>query len=437
MVFVLLVIRGFKTELEPDKEQCVALRKAAGMARFAYNWALARVNDRTSKINAIDLHKEWNVWKHDNAPWWCEVTKCAPQEAFVDLCQAWKNFFDDPQHWKRPTWRKKITQNDRFRINKDWKICNDSVWVPRIGWINLKEKFVDWSEETNILTKHKKDGQIKFRGRILSMTCSHRAGKWFVSFQLESEIAPEPVQGPICGIDLGITTFATISSNGEINEKEGPKVLRKALKKLARLNRQLSKKKKGGKNREKAKKRLARQHMKVANQRKDFHHKLSTELTKTKQLIKMEDLNIAGMMKNGHLAKHIQDMGWGEFIRQLEYKTYWYGSQLGKISRWEPSTKKCSSCGSIKPMTLADRIYECRSCGMIMGRDRNSAINIEQCESFKLHVPKPYKPKKRKKKGTDSSSGTSGSDVANGCGESSSGDLPSLVASSHDSLKQV
>ncbi|KKL73167.1 hypothetical protein LCGC14_2077610 [marine sediment metagenome] len=432
------IVRGFKMELNPTKEQDNALRNAGGCARKAYNWALARINDRVSKIDSEELHKEWNVWKKENALWTREVTKCAPQEAFTDLCRAWKNFFENPEHWNRPRWRDKHRKKDRFRVNKGWKVCNDQVWVPKIGWIYLKEKFVDWDKETNILTKRKKNGEIKFKGRVLSMSLSTKAGKWFVSFQLESAIDPEPVRGPICGIDLGITTFATISSAGKIQEVEGPKALRRALKKLARLHRQLSRKKKGSKNREKAKRALARQHLKVANRRKDFHHKLSCELTKAKSLIKMETLNIAGMMRNPHLAKHIQDMGWSEFIRQLKYKAYWYGSQVGFIGRWEPSTKRCSCCGTLKPMTLSDRIYECDNCGLVMGRDKNSAINVEQCDKYEVHVPKPYIPKKRNKKknGTGSSLGTGGVKTANDCGESSGGGLSILVASSHDSLKQ-
>ncbi len=440
----MLVAGGFKTELAPTKEQDNALRNAGGCARKAYNWALDRINERVSEIDAMGLHKEWNVWKKENAPWTYEVTKCAPQEAFADLCQAWKNFFENPAHFRRPTWREKHRKKDRFRINEGWKVANDKVKVPNIGWIRLREKFVDWDKETNILTKRKKNGEIKFKGRVLSMSLSTRAGKWFVSFQLERSLFPEPVNGPTCGIDLGITTFVTISSDGEIREVEGPKALRKACKRLRRLQRRMSKKKKGGKNREKARIVLARQHLKVANRRKDFHHKLTTELTKTKSLIKNETLNISGMMRNPCLAKHIQDMGWGEFQRQLKYKSQWYGSQVAFLDRWEPTSKRCSCCGNIKPMPLNIRVYECEVCGMKMGRDANSAVGIEQCERYEIYAPEPYVPRKRtgkkKKKGTGSSPGTGGSqEPSNDCGESSGGGTRSSNgdrSTSHGSVKQ-
>ena len=165
-------------------------------------------------------------------------------------------------------------------------------------------------------------------------------------------------------------------SNGE--KVDGPKPLRKALKKLRRYSRQHSRKKKGSKNREKSRIRLARLHRRIRNIRKDSIHRLTTKLCRENQAVVIEDLSVRGMMRNRRLARHIADMGWCEFRRQLEYKSKIYGTRLVIADRWFPSSKKCSYCGAVRDeLSLGERTFCCSSCGFKLDRDLNAARNLE------------------------------------------------------------
>ena len=180
--------------------------------------------------------------------------------------------------------------------------------------------------------------------RVLSATVSRTAGRWYVSFAVEHEIpGPVPVQGPVVGIDC----FAVLSDGTEVR---APKPLQEMLARLRRLSRQLSRKK--------AAMRFARLHRRIVNIRNDFLHKLSTDLAKTKPVVVLEDLNVKGMVRNRHLARHIADAGWGRFREMMKYKTSWYGSMLLTVPAFFPSTKTCSVCGSVKDMPLKERTFE-------------------------------------------------------------------------------
>jgi putative transposase len=203
---------------------------------------------------------------------------------------------------------------------------------------------------------------------------SEKAGRWFVSLQMEEEInVPEKPKREL-GVDLGIKSLATCS-DGMIFEN--PKALRSRLKKLQRLSRNVSRKVKGSQNRKKAHKRLAKLHYRIACIRSDTIHKLTSSLTKNKSRIVIEDLNVSGMMKNKRLSRAIADIGLFEVRRQLEYKGRWYGCEIDHADRFYPSSKRCSSCGFIKnDLQLSDRVYVCPVCGLEIDRDVNAAINL-------------------------------------------------------------
>jgi len=238
------------------------------------------------------------------------------------------------------------------------------IKLPRIGIIRTKEK------------------TTKFKGRILSATVSRKVDRWFCSLCVEIERSEsKSIIGDIVGIDLGLNSFAVISDGKEHEHKEAPKPFKKYLAKLRRLNRKQTRRRLQSSNRKKATLALARCYYMIKNIRKDFLNKLTTELAKTKSVICIEDLNIKGMSgKKRHLGRSINDVGWGEFRRQLEYKTKWYGSQLIVIPAFEPTSKMCHVCGEINNnLKLSDRTWICLNCGMVHDRDENASDNVRNC----------------------------------------------------------
>ena len=204
---------------------------------------------------------------------------------------------------------------------------------------------------------------------------SEKAGRWFVSLQCEQEI-PDPVgeSKPNCGVDLGIKTLATVSDGMTF---DNPRALKKSLVKIKRLQRIVSRRTQGSANRQKAVYRLAKAHQRVANIRKNALHQVTTYLAKTKSEIVLEELNVSGILKNHRLAMAISDVGLYEFKRQILYKSTWYGSKVRLAPRFYPSSKKCSRCGQVKTeLSLGERSYYCKSCGLVLDRDLNAAINL-------------------------------------------------------------
>lgn len=358
--------RAYRYELDPNREQRVLLAKHAGAARFAYNWGLARrieLYQQTGKSpNAIEQHRELNRLKKTQFPWMYEVSKCAPQEALRDLDMAFRNFFRGLKEGRKigyPKFKKK-GRHDSFRLTGTIKVLDLAVQLPRLGTIRLKE-------------------HPQVQGRILSATVSREADRWFLSLTVEAEIPdPVPVDGPACGIDVGLNLFATIvTEDGVVEKVEAPKPLQRYLRILRRRQRQHSRKQKGSHNRKKSALRVARLHRRIRNIRLDFLHKLSTHLAKTKRVIVVEDLRVTGLLRNDRLARHIADAGWGEFRRMLEYKTQWYGSSLIVANRYFPSSKTCSACGhGMDKMPLHIREWTCPACGMDHDRDVNAARNL-------------------------------------------------------------
>lgn len=371
------VTRAYKTELDLNNQQITACKQHAGAARFAYNWGLqvkqARYRATGKSPYAMELHRELNALKKSDLPWMYEVSKCAPQEALRNLDSAFAHFFrrwklKQEGKWKGKLGYPKLKSKKKglgsFRLTGSIVIFPKAIQLPRLGRLRLKEK-------NYLPTKEVK---------ILSATISEQAGHWYVSVQVEQEQVVPVNAGPVVGVDLGVKSLATLSDGTVISN---PRHLKRRLKKIKRLHRAFSRKVKGSKNRKRAAKRLARLYRKVANQRANTLHQLTASLSKTKQVIVIENLNVAGMLKNHHLAQSIADVGFGEFRRQLVYKAVWYGSRVVLADRWEASSKTCSGCGWYdETLELKDRTFHCRNqqvpCGLVMDRDLNAAINLER-----------------------------------------------------------
>lgn len=355
----MLILKAYKTELDPNNVQRTILAKHAGAARYTWNWALNRRIEEyklTGKSsNAIEQHRQLNSLKPTDFPWMYEVSKCAPQEALRDLDKAFRNFF--AKRAKYPRFKSKKRGLGGFRFTGSIAIEAGRIKLPRIGWLRLKES-----------------DYLPTDAKINSVTVKERAGRWFVSVQVEEQIAVSENQGPAIGLDLGLKAFVVGSDGSSL---EAPKPLLRSLRRLQRLSRQHSNKQKGSMNRRKSAKRLAKLHYRISCQRADFLHKATTRLTTTNSTIVVEDLNVGGMLKNHCLARSISDAGWSEFVRQLEYKTVWNGGSVVKAGRFYPSTKTCSACGMVKDeMPLSERTYHCNGCGLVLDRDVNAARNL-------------------------------------------------------------
>lgn len=360
-------LRAYKTELDPNNKQVSLLLGYSGMRRYAWNWALERIKNRELPPNAIQLHKAWNEWKKDNLPWWSEYSKAAPQEAFRDLQQAFSRFFNGLKgkgpKVGYPKFKNKRVSKKSFRLTGSIHIEENRIKIPRIGWLRLKEK-----------------GYIPERAKVASLTISERAGKWFVSALCHHDQQEPPLfqGGEVIGVDLGSKVLAFTSDERRF---ENPKAYRKLEKQLAKLQRRMSRQQKGSHRRERTRKRIAKLHYRIACIRADSTHKATTEIARTKQLsvVVLEDLNVKGMVKNRCLAKTIQDAAWGEFKRQVGYKSKWNGFEMALAPRFFPSSKTCSGCGNVrKELTLDERTYICSECGLVIDRDLNAAINLRE-----------------------------------------------------------
>jgi len=359
------MIIAHKIALTPNNKQATYFAKAAGTARFAYNWALAewqrqydewKQDNSLPKPSQVALRRQLNAIKREQFPWMLEVTKNAPQMAIMQLGDAFNNFFAGRA--KYPKFRKKSVR-DRFTLTNDqFSVEGSRIRIPNLGWVRMRES-------------------LRFTGKILSATVSRVADRWFVSItvdtQNDSRLSKAENQGAV-GVDLGVTALATLSTGETIT---GPKAHRALLKRLRRLSRSLSRKQKGSNNRYKVKSRLARLHARIAHVRSDALHKLTSDLTRRFHTIGIEDLNVRGMMSNRHLARSIADMGFFEFRRQLDYKAVQRGGLVVVADRWYPSSKTCSTCGSVqKNLPLSTRQWVCSGCGTRHDRDVNAARNL-------------------------------------------------------------
>ena len=300
-----------------------------------------------------------------------EVSKCIPHEALRNLEQAFQNFYRDRkqvQVAKRkrrvgfPKFKKKNKTKDSFRLTGTIKVFPNTkrVQLPRLGLLRVKESPV-----------------LHPTARLLSVTVSRIANRWYVIFNVEEErIIPEKGYDNVSGLDAGLIRFTTLSSGLPVPK---PKFLLKRLKKLRRLSKAHSRKKLGSNNRQKSAHKLAIFHTKVANTRNDFQHKLSTTLVKNQDVVVVEDLYVKGLIRTKKQSRHWADLAHGNFRRLLKYKSKLHGTLLVEADRWYPSTKLCSNCLMYhRDLRLEDRVYSCSFCGSEIDRDHNAALNLKQ-----------------------------------------------------------
>jgi len=357
------MLKAYKYRIYPNKEQINYLQKTFGCTRFVYNQMLA------DRIKSYEENKELDV-KAIKYPtpaqykkefeWLKEVDSLALANAQMNLDKAYKNFFRDksvgfPKFKSKKNNHKSYTTNNQ---NGTVFIENNRIKIPKLkSMIKIKQ--------------HR-----EFTGLIKSCTISQNpSGKYYISILVDTENYQLPKIDKKVGIDLGIKEFA-ITSDGEMFSN--PKWLNKSEKRLRKLQKDLSRKQKGSNNRRKDRLKVAKLHEKISNQRKDYLHKVSTQLINENQVIVIEDLKVSNMMKNHKLAKSIANVSWFEFRRQLEYKAKWYGREIIVAPVSYASSQLCSNCGNKSSQTkdLSCRTYICPVCGMIMDRDINASKNL-------------------------------------------------------------
>jgi putative transposase len=379
------VLQAYRFALDPTPRQQRALASHCGAARVTHNWGLRLVKQRLEQRQANpsvpvpwtlpELQREWNRAKHQVAPWWAENSKEAYKSGLDGLARALKNYSDSKAGHRSgrpmgfPRSKRKGRSRDACRFTTGAiKVLDDRkrIQLPRIGVLKTHES-------TRKLARRLEHGTA----RILAATITRTADRWYVSFTVEVRRAP-PAAGngrpSVVGVDVGIRHLAVLSTGATI---PNPHALQRSQRKLRRLNRELHRRTRGSRRRDQTRRRLARVHARAANLRRDALHKLTTALATQHGTVVVEQLNLAGMVRNRRLARALSDSGLGELRRQLTYKTAWYGSQLVVADRFYPSSKTCSGCGCVKAkLTLAERTFACEVCGLQLDRDLNAARNL-------------------------------------------------------------
>ncbi len=394
------MIRAFMFALDPTDAQAEAFRSHCGAQRYAYNFGLEliranldqRAAERTYDIgedqltplvswSAFGLRRAWNDAKNERAPWWAQNSKEAYSAGLANLATALSNWSSSrsgaragprvgfPRFKGRRARLSCRFTTGAFGLGPDRR----HIQLPRIGQVRTHES-------TRRLARKVETGTA----RIRSATLSWQRGRWHVAFSVELPDPDPPARegGQVVGVDLGITSLAVLSTGQVV---PNPRHLDGALRALRRVQRQASRRR--GPDRRtrtepsnrwrKTKARIAALHTRVANARRDGLHKLSTRLVRDHDVVVVEDLNVAGMVRNHRLARHIAGLGMAELRRQLDYKATDAGVRLVVADRWFPSSKTCSVCGAVRAkLTLAERQFVCELCGARLDRDLNAAHNL-------------------------------------------------------------
>lgn len=396
-----MITISHKIELVPNNKQKTYFRKAFGCARLAYNWGLAEWQRRYKegeKVDAYGLKKAFNAIKKERYPFVLEVTKYATQQPFINLGKAFKKFFEDLKKGvvSYPQFKKKKDNEGSFYIGGDQVALSDTnrnsktfkkmshnekqkrqyLKVPNLGWVKMTER-------------------LRFIGKVNGVVISQQGNKYFASFSVQitdeeyrrtHPNASADKTSRKAGVDLGIKSALILSDGIAV---ENPKPLKKKLRKIKRLSRQLDKRthartkqerlegKKKSNNYKKLSVKLSNAQRKVANVRRDFTQKVTTILTTHYSHIALEDLNVKGMVRNHRLAQAVSDVAFGELCRQIEYKSVLSETKVTRAGRFYPSSKTCSACGNIKQdLKLSDRTYRCDKCGAMIDRDYNASLNL-------------------------------------------------------------
>ena len=370
------MIKAHKIRLNPTPEQATYFAKAAGTARFCFNWARAewqKQYEAGGKPSALALRTQFNEIKKDQFPWVYDVTKCAVEGAFMDVAAAFKNFFEGRKAGRKtgyPKFKSKKHSRPSFYLaNEKFTVGDHCMDVPKLGRVNMAES-------------------LRFQGKILSARISKTASWWFVSITVEMPDEVPLNTHPPLGVDVGLNRLATLS-DGRQYENQRPLVHQ--LKKLRRLNKELARRTKGGKNWLKTKDKLGRLHYEIACIRLDWLHKLTTEIAQTSGMVAVEDLHVKGLIRHRCLSRSFSDAAVGRLLALLESKVPRQGGMLLKVDRFFPSSQLCHCCGARKDdLTLADRVFVCPdpNCGYVGDRDENASWNIllEALHMFGLNL---------------------------------------------------
>jgi putative transposase len=353
-------VQSFKQRIYPNQAQRVWLRQAFGCSRFVYNWALGLRSEAWSKdqikITGPEIGKKLTQLKKQEEFSWLKVASARSLfYTLMNLEVAYSKFFNKKAAYPKFKKRKACGGSAKFD-DSQYALVNGKLRLPKLaGTIR-----VNWTRPLPCDPKF--------------VTVSQDAcGDFWASFTCDHPPTPLPPVSAEVAIDLGIETFATLSTGEKLKAPD----IRRKRQRVEILQRRAAKKQKGSANRRKALIRVARAHRKVSNTRKDFLHKLSTRLIRENQTVILEDLAVKNMVKNHSLARAISEQGWAEFVTMLEYKAEWYGRGVVKVDRFFPSSKTCSACAFIvERLPLNIRSWECPRCGVTHDRDVNAAKNI-------------------------------------------------------------
>jgi len=354
--------RAYQYRVYPTDEQKHLLARTFGCARFVYNWALRLRTDAYYKENKrIGYHETsallTQLKQQEEYAWLTEVSSVPTQQALRHLDKAFRNFFEGRA--KYPMFKKRRNQQSAEYTTSAFKWDGTSLTLAKM----TEPLDIRWSRP---LPDGAKPGTV-----TVTKDCADR---YFVSILVEEDIKQLDLVEQSVGADLGLKEFVILSTGEVVGN---PKFFHKDEKQLAKAQRRHAKKRKGSKNRAKARVKVAKIHARIADRRRDFLHQLSTRLIRENQTICIESLAVKNMVKNHSLAKAISDVGWSEFVSQLEYKAAWYGRTLVKIDKWYPSSKRCFDCGHVlDSLSLDIRVWTCPECGVVHDRDLNAARNI-------------------------------------------------------------
>jgi putative transposase len=350
----------YRFRFYPTPPQERVLARTFGACRFVYNWALRTRTDAHhagQNINYNASSSELTQLKKQPRTAWLNEISCVPtQQALRHLQTAFRNFFDKRTGY--PSFKKKRgPQAAEYTLSAfKWDAVNRNLTVAKLGRLD-----VHWSRT--------------FVSSPTTATITKRSdGRYFVTLVLDEPVSPLPKTGESIGIDLGINRLATLS-NGE--HVANPRLLQKKLRKLAKAQRVLARRKKGSHRRERQRLKVARIQSQISDSRLDHVQKVTTDIVRRFDTICIEDLNVRGMVRNHCLSRALSDAAMGQFARLLEYKCDRYGKTLAKVDRFFPSSKRCHDCGHIVDrLPLSIRAWACPECGAVHDRDENAALNI-------------------------------------------------------------
>ena len=354
--------KAYKYRIYPTAEQVHILARTFGCCRYVYNWALRQRTDAYYKDGErlyyeATAQRLTSLKKQADHVWLNDISSVPLQQSLRHLDTAFRNFFEGRAQY--PKFHKKHGEQAATYASTAFKWDGTSLTLAKM------------SEPLNIVLSRPLPKGAKPSTVTVSTDCANR---YFVSLLLEEDIKPLPVVNKQVGLDLGLKSMVVTSDGYTYGN---PKFFAKDEKKLAQAQRRQTRKKKGSKNRAKARHKVAKIHAKIADRRRDYQHKLSTQIIRENQIVCVESLQVKNMVQNHSLAKAISDVGWGEFVRQLEYKAKWYGRTLVRIDKFYPSSKRCFDCGHVlDTLSLDVRVWTCPECGVIHDRDINAAKNI-------------------------------------------------------------